>query len=66
MTMSGQMRKFNFDAYFEQLKTMPEPIMVSELPKVKLDLRGVRDYAQKNGIPIAGLTDREKKMFIKV
>ena len=66
MTMSGQMRKFNFEAYFEQLKTMPEPIMVGELPKIKLDLRGVRDYAQKKGIPIAGLSDMEKKMFMNI
>jgi hypothetical protein len=32
------MRKFDYENYFEQIKTIPEPIMMSELPKVKLDL----------------------------
>ena len=47
--MNGQMRKFNFEKYYEQLENMPEPIMASELPKVKLTLRGVREYARKKG-----------------
>ena len=36
--MNEQMRKFNFEKYYEQLEHMPEPIMASELPKVKLNL----------------------------
>ncbi len=40
--MSGQMRKFNYAEYYKQLEVMPEPIMASELPKVKLNLRGMR------------------------
>lgn len=62
--MSGQMRRFNFEKYNEQLRSMPEPIMMSELPKVKLNLRGIREYARKKGVPIASLTDEEKKLFI--
>ena len=63
--MSGQMRKFNFEKYYEQLKNMPKPIMASELPKVKLNLRGVREYARKNGVTIASLSDEEKYLFME-
>ena len=62
--MSGQMRRYNFEKYNEQLRSMTEPIMMSELPKVKLNLRGIREYARKKGVPIASLTDEEKKLFI--
>lgn len=62
--MSGQMRKFNFEKYNEQLKTMPDPNMASELPKVKLNLREIREYARQKGVSIASLTDEEKQLFI--
>ena len=62
--MNGQMRKFNFEKYNEQLKTMPDPIMASELPKVKLDLKGIRDYARSKGVSIASLSNEEKRLFI--
>ena len=65
MIMNGQMRKFNFEKYYEQLKNMPKPIMASELPKVKLNLRGVREYARKNGVTIASLSDEEKYLFME-
>lgn len=62
--MNGLMRKFNYERYFEQIKTMPEPIMVSELPKVKLNLKGIREYAKNKGVAIASLTEEEKQRFI--
>lgn len=62
--MNGLMRRFDYERYFEQIKTMPEPIMVSELPKVKLDLRGIREYAKSKGIAIASLTEEEKQLFM--
>lgn len=62
--MSGQMRKFNYEKYNEQLKTMPDPIMASELPKVKLNLKGIRDYARDKGVSIASLSDEEKRLFM--
>ena len=62
--MNGLMRKFNFEKYNEQIKSMPEPIMMSELPKVKLNLKGIREYARKKGVSIASLTDEEKQIFI--
>ena len=62
--MNGLMRKFNYEKYNEQMKSMPEPIMMSELPKVKLNLRGIREYARKKGVSIASLSDEEKQLFI--
>ena len=47
MIMNGLMRKFNYEEYYKQLEIMPDPIMASELPKVKLNLKGIRDYARK-------------------
>ena len=55
--MNGLMRKFDYERYFEQIRTMPEPIMMSELPKVKLDLRGIREYAKSKGVAIADLSE---------
>lgn len=62
--MNGLMRKFDYERYFEQIKTMPEPIMMSELPKVKLNLKGIREYAKSKGVAIASLTEEEKQLFI--
>ena len=63
--MNGLMRKFNYEEYYKQLETMPDPIMASELPKVKLNLKGIRDYARKKGVSISSLSDVEKQLFIK-
>lgn len=65
MTMSGPMRKFNYSEYCKSLESMPEPIKASELPKVKLDLRGARKYAAQKGVSVAMLTESEKKRFIE-
>lgn len=62
--MNGLMRKFNYEKYNEQMKSMPEPIMMSELPKVKIDLKGIREYAREKGVSIASLIDEEKQLFI--
>ena len=45
---------------------MPEPIMSGDLPKVKLNLKGIRDYAKKKGVSIASLSDAEKKLFMQI
>ena len=65
MIMNGPMRKFNYEEYYKQLEIMPDPIMANELPKVKLNLKGIRDYARKKGVSIASLSDAEKQLFIK-
>ena len=62
--MNGLIRKFDYERYFEQIKTMPEPIMMSELPKVKLNLKGIKEYAKNKGVAIASLTEEEKQLFI--
>lgn len=64
--MSGQMRKYNYEAYNKQLQSMPEPITASELPKIKLNLKGIREYARQKGVSIASLTDVEKKKFMSI
>ena len=45
--MNGLMRKFNYEEYYKQLETMPNPIMASELYMIKLNLKGIRDYAKE-------------------
>lgn len=57
------MRKFDYERYFGQIKMMPEPIMMSGLPKVKLDLRRVREYAKSRGVAIASLSKEEKQLY---
>lgn len=63
--MNGPTRKFDYARYYKQLEVMPEPIMASELPKAKLNLKGVRQYAREKGVSIASLTDAEKKLFME-
>lgn len=65
MTMNGKMRRFNYEKYYKQLENMPEPILASELPKVKLNLRGIREYAREKSVSIASLSDEEKYLFIE-
>lgn len=43
--MNGQMKK-----YKESLSRTPGPIMPSQIPKVKLDMRGMVKYAKERGI----------------
>ena len=58
--MNGQMRR-----YKESLAKMPEPILLSQFPKVKLDLRGLMQYAKEKGVKVIELTEKEKAAFIK-
>ena len=58
--MNGQMRR-----YKESLAKMPEPILLSQCPKVKLDLRGLMQYAKEKGVKVIELTEKEKASFIK-
>lgn len=57
--MYGQRKK-----YRESLKKTPDPIMLSQLPQVKFDLRGMMEYAKSKGKKVAELTDSEKKKFL--
>lgn len=58
--MNGQMRR-----YKESLAKMPEPILLSQSPKIRLDLRGLMQYAKKKGVKVIELTEKEKAMFVK-
>ena len=58
--MNLQMRR-----YKESLAKVPEPILLSQSPKIKLDLRGLMQYAKKKGVKVIELTEKEKAMFVK-
>ena len=56
--MNGRTK--NYNEYIESLKEMQEPVV----PRAKLDLKGIRLYAQSKGVSIESLTRDEKNMFI--
>ncbi|MDE7284379.1 MAG: hypothetical protein K2N85_12490 [Lachnospiraceae bacterium] len=58
--MNGQMKK-----YKESLANMPGPILLSQCPKVRMDLRGLMQYAKEKGVKVIELTEKEKSAFIK-
>ena len=59
MIMNGQMKR-----YKESLSRTPGPIMPSQIPKVKLDMRGLVKYAKERGIAPIDLTQEEKERFM--
>lgn len=58
--MNGQMRK-----YKESLANMSDPVLLSQCPKVRLDLKGLMQYAKEKGVKVIDLTEKEKATFIK-
>ena len=58
--MNGQMRR-----YKESLAKTPDPILLSQCKKIKLDLRGLMQYAKEKGVKVIELTEKEKAAFIK-
>lgn len=60
--MSGQM--LNYRRYQESLSKMSQPIMPSQLPKIKMDLAGMSNYAKKKGVSLHELSAQEKKRFM--
>ena len=62
MTMNGQ--TMNYKKYFEYLKTMPEPIMPSQLPKRKMNLPLIAKYAKEHNICFADMSEDEKEDII--
>lgn len=58
--MYGRMKR-----YRESLAAMPEPVMLSQCPQIKLDMRGLMKYAKGKGKKVAELTEEEKKQFQK-
>ncbi len=60
--MNGPMLDSN-QRYQESLKNMLSPVFFSQLPKVKMDLRGLSQYAKEKGVRVAELTEEEKNRF---
>ena len=60
--MNGQMR--SYDRYWEQVKKIPEPSILSEPLGTTIDLRGLAEYGKKTGKTGADLTDEELAMFV--
>lgn len=50
--------------YQESINKIPEPIMSSQLPKIKIDLAGMSHYAKEKGVSLNDLSAKEKKKFI--
>lgn len=42
----------------------PKPIMPSQIPDVRIDYRGLINYAKKVGKTVADLSDEEKDAYI--
>lgn len=45
--MNGQM--MNYNKYYKSLEIMPKPIMVSQLPKAKIENKKMFAYARNKG-----------------
>ena len=55
----------NYKKYNEYIKLMDAPVMPSELPKRKINLSAIAQYALENEIVIAELSEEEKEKLIK-
>ena len=42
---------------------MSSPVLFSQLPNVKMDLKGLSRYANNQGVTVAELTEEEKNKF---
>ena len=58
MIRNGQMKK-----YKESLSRTPGPIMQSQIPKIKLDIRGLVRYAKERDVVPIDLTQEEKSVL---
>ncbi|MCB6993004.1 hypothetical protein LI177_05835 [bacterium 210820-DFI.6.37] len=61
--MSGQ--TMNYSKYYKSLKTMPDPIMATQLPKVKMNVNEIVKYARMKGKKVSELTEAEQNKLIK-
>lgn len=57
--MNGQMMNYKIS-----LNTSARPILPSELPKVRIDYKGLLNYAKQKGVQVIELTDAEKNQFV--
>ena len=57
-------RRYHAKRYRELLADVPDNSEMKNAGKIKVDLRGVREYARKKGMAVANLSDQEKQMFM--
>ncbi len=60
MIMNGQMKK-----YKDSLNAMQGPVLLSQCPNIKLDLRGLMKYAKEKGVKVIDLSEDEKASFVR-
>jgi len=54
----------NFKKYYKSLETMPKPLLVSQLPKAKIDINGIIRFARSKEKKVSELTKEEQDKFI--
>lgn len=57
--MSGQMMNYKIS-----LRNSMNPIMPSELPDVRIDYKGLLEFAKQKGVRVIELTEEEKNRFV--
>ena len=60
--MNGQV--MDYKKYYEALGSMPGPVSLEEMPKVRFDFRGIIQYAKDKGVDPNDLTEEERERFI--
>ena len=60
--MNGQ--TMNYNNYYNAIKNMNQPVPFCELPKVKMDFRGILKYAKDNNLNPNELTIEERERFV--
>lgn len=50
--------------YKISLNTSGRPIMPSELPNVRIDYKGLLNYAKQKGVRVIDLSEAEKNRFV--
>lgn len=51
--------------YDDAIRTMAGPIAASDLPDVRIDYKGLLEYAEQKGVPVVDLSEAEKSQFVK-
>lgn len=57
--MSGQTMNYKIS-----LRNSLKPIMPSELPDVRIDYKGLLEFAKQRGVRVIELTEEEKNRFV--
>lgn len=60
--MNGQMQ--NYKRYTESLSKISQPVLPSQLPRVKMNLSGLSRYAKQKGVTLYELSQTEIRQFV--